>query len=137
MRPAFGSIIKQPVKKPAVMDRINPDIDWYRGISIKLSVPTRCPFSTVDECPRYYQSLSLLSSAGHTSIDPDKDEILLKKWMSSSLWPTIEEQATSVSGSSERKKSFSNYCPRYLMIALIFLPLNYILITMKLITIMG
>ena len=93
------------------MDRIIPDIDWCREISIKLGVPTRCPFSTADECPRYYQSLSLLSGAGHTSIAPEKDEILQKKWETSDLWPMIEEQATSISGSPDRKKSFSNYCP--------------------------
>ena len=93
------------------MDRIIPDIDWYRKISQELSVPTRCPFSTVDECPRYYQSLSLLSSAGHTAINPEKDEKLKKKWEKSDLWPLIGEQATSVSGAPGRKKSFSNFCP--------------------------
>lgn len=93
------------------MDRIIPDIDWCRKISAELGVLTRCPFSTVDECPRYYQSVSLLSSAGHTAIPSDKDEMLLKKWKRSSLWPTIEEQATSVSGAPERRKTFSNFCP--------------------------
>lgn len=93
------------------MDRINPDIDWCRKISQELNVTTRCPFSTVDECPRYYQSLSLLSSAGHTAINPEKDEMLKKKWERSDLWPTIDEQATSISGAPGRKKSFSNFCP--------------------------
>ena len=80
------------------MDRIIPDIDWCRELSIKLGVPTRCPFSTVDECPRYYQSLALLSSAGHTPIATEKDEMLRKKWETSDLWPMIEEQATGCQG---------------------------------------
>ena len=93
------------------MDRINPDIDWCRKISFELVVPTRCPFSTVEKCPRYYQSLSLLSSAGHTAIFPKKEKMLQKKWEKSDLWPMIGEQATSVSGAPSGKKSFSNYCP--------------------------
>jgi hypothetical protein len=93
------------------MDRTIPDIEWCREISSQLGIPTRCPFSTVDDCPRYYQSLSLLSSAGHTAIPPEKDSLLLKKWKRHYLWPTIAEQATSVSGSPDRRKTFSNFCP--------------------------
>jgi len=93
------------------MDRVIPNIDWCRKISIDLGVPTRCPFSSVERCARYYQSLSLLSSAGHTEIPPKEDTKLRKKWKKSDLWPTIDEYATSVSGAPGRRKSFSNFCP--------------------------
>jgi hypothetical protein len=93
------------------MDRLIPNIDWYRKVSIDLGVPTRCPFASVERCPRYYQSLSSLSSAGHTEIPPKKDKKLQKKWEKSDLWPTIGEQETLVSGAPERRKTFSNFCP--------------------------
>jgi hypothetical protein len=92
------------------MDRVIPIIDWCRKVSIDLGVPTRCPFASVERCPRYYQSLSLLGHAGHTEISPKKDKKLQKKWEKSDLWPTIGEQATSVSGAPERRKSFSKFC---------------------------
>ncbi|MFH2057939.1 MAG: hypothetical protein ABIJ59_03470 [Pseudomonadota bacterium] len=93
------------------MDRIIPDIEWYRRISQQLNLANRCPFSTINECPRYYQSVSLLGSVGFTELNAEKDKALLKKWKKSDLWPQIQEQATTVFGSPGRRKHLSNFCP--------------------------
>ncbi len=91
-----------------------PDFEWYGSISKEKRMTSRCPFATVEVCPRYYQSLSLLPEAGFTGI-PDKENAkLLKKWKSSDLWPKIDEQATSVSKSDSRLSTLSNFCPEVL-----------------------
>lgn len=87
------------------------DKDWYQSISEKQSLPLRCPFATVERCPRYYQSLSLFPKIGGTALDKHEDERLLKMWEKSELWPKIEEHATSAGLSSEKLISISNFCP--------------------------
>ena len=37
---------------------IEPNIEWYLSISRKREVEPRCPFATVESCPRYFSSLS-------------------------------------------------------------------------------
>ncbi len=91
-------------------DGPNPDIDWYLRISRAHHVTPRCPFTSVERCPRYYQSLSLLGEAGSTKIPAKEDERLRTLWEKSDLWPVTGEQATSLSG-GERKTSFSEFCP--------------------------
>ncbi len=73
-----------------------------------MGAPPRCPFATVESCPRYYQSLSLLGNAGGTSIDSAEDQRLIEKWKTSDLWPKTKEQETSISGNN---KFFGNFCP--------------------------
>lgn len=90
-----------------------PNIEWYEGISFKKGIPTRCPFASVNRCPRYYQSLSLLGKYGSTEIPPDKDKELKEKWEKSDFWPITLEQATSVSGGPEKYR-FSRHCPEIL-----------------------
>jgi len=75
-----------------------PNRDWYAKLSQERSVSFRCPFATVESCPRYYQSLSLLGEAGSTKIPDAEDQRLLKHWKSSDLWPRTAEQATSLHG---------------------------------------
>ena len=87
------------------------DKDWYQGISESKGLPIRCPFATADRCPRYYQSLSLFSKIGGTSLSPEEDARLLEKWEKSELWPKLDEHATSVSRSGEKLISISNFCP--------------------------
>ena len=55
-----------------------PDLEWYLAISNKNNSSPRCPFATIESCPRFYQSLSLLGSAGSTSIEKSEDEPLLE-----------------------------------------------------------
>jgi hypothetical protein len=90
---------------------IDPDLAWYTGLSREKSVRPRCPFASVHRCPRFYQSLSLLGGAGSTKIEPKEDQRLWKKWKKSDLWPTTDEQATSVTGSPGKPSIYSNFCP--------------------------
>lgn len=88
----------------------NPDISWYLAVSKEREVSPRCPFTSVEKCPRYYASLSMLEHLGHTSIDAEEDKRLLAFWKASDLWPRIAETDTSVSGSGPHQ-CLSNFCP--------------------------
>jgi len=89
---------------------VQPNIEWYLSISNERKVAPRCPFATVERCPRYWSSLSLLRHMGHTSISEEEDLRLQKKWENSELLPRIAEQDTSISGSPS-SKCLTNYCP--------------------------
>lgn len=87
-----------------------PNIEWYLGASQARGVQPRCPFATVDRCPRYWASLSLLKHMGHTSLSDEEERRLEKKWAQSDLLPKIAEHDTSISGGS-CSRCLSNYCP--------------------------
>lgn len=97
------------------MEHVDPDIKWYTGASTEKGLPPRCPFATTEACPRFYQSLSLLGSAGSTSIDEEEDRRLKEKWQASDLWPRAEEQATGIASTGDRTMrktvQFWNFCP--------------------------
>jgi hypothetical protein len=88
-----------------------PNREWYSKLSQERGAPFRCPFATVEACPRYYQSLSLLGAAGSTKIPEAEDERLLKHWKSSDLWPRTDEQATGIFGEPGNPFSYYNFCP--------------------------
>ena len=88
-----------------------PDLTWCTGISQNKDLLARCPFATVESCPRYYQSLSLAAKTGATGIPAKEDERLLKKWEKSDLWPKTDEYATAVSTADSRLSMLSNFCP--------------------------
>jgi len=88
-----------------------PDLSCYSQISKERGVAVRCPFATVEVCPRYYQSLSLLGEAGSTKIPLGEDARLLAKWRTSDLWPRTAEQATSLFGPAGNPHRFNNFCP--------------------------
>ncbi len=89
-----------------------PNREWYTKLSQERGVTFRCSFATVESCPRYYQSLSLLGEAGSTKIPAAEDERLLKQWKSSDLWPRTDEQATGLWGGEPGNPSiYSNFCP--------------------------
>jgi len=90
---------------------INPDMRWYTHISSQSGVPPRCQFATVEACPRFYQSLSLLGKAGSTAIPPEEDARLKVRWEASDLWPRTDEQATTIAGDSKDYRSFWRFCP--------------------------
>jgi hypothetical protein len=89
---------------------VEPNLEWYLKISQKRGGPPRCPFATVERCPRYWASLSLLRHIGYTSISEEEDRRLEKKWANSDFRPRTAEQSTSVSGSPS-SKCLANYCP--------------------------
>lgn len=93
------------------MTEFNPALEWYIGVSQQRGVAPRCPFATVESCPRYYQSLSLLGGAGSTEINPKKDKKLLKRWRRSDLWPQTREQDTGISSVGGEARGYSNFCP--------------------------
>jgi hypothetical protein len=88
-----------------------PNLEWCVGKSKASGADIRCPFATVDSCPRYYQSLSLLGKAGSTTIETKEDNRLLEKWKTNDLWPRTAEYETSISGSEGKPRQFSNFCP--------------------------
>ena len=88
-----------------------PDFKWYSAESRRQGVSPRCPFQSVHACPRYYQSLSLLGSAGCTAIPSEEDESLLERWKRHPLWPVVREQETSTAGEGQRTHSFHKFCP--------------------------
>jgi hypothetical protein len=71
---------------------IIPNFDWYSKIGKELGLPPRCPFASVDRCPRYFYSRSLMGDAGATKIEPAEDKRLLRKWQYSSLAPATRRQ---------------------------------------------
>lgn len=95
----------------AFMINTNPALDWYASLSAAKGMPPRCPFASVHRCPRFYQSLSLLSKCGSTDIEAAEDEALFKKWSGSDLWPATKEQATAIMGPAEEPRHFKNFCP--------------------------
>lgn len=88
-----------------------PNLEWCVWKSKASGADIRCPFATVDSCPRYYQSLSLLGKAGSTTIETKEDSRLLEKWKKNDLWPRTAEYETSISGSEGKPRQFSNFCP--------------------------
>ncbi len=97
------------MEKPQ-LEIIYPDFEWYESLSQKKGLHPRCPFASVNKCPRYFESLSLLGETGATELDPEEDERLLSFWKTSDLWPRLREQASSVWG-REGNKHISNFCP--------------------------
>lgn len=93
------------------MNDEKPDEATYFATSRRLKVSFRCPHASVERCPRYYQSVSLLGKAGFTGIDPEEDERLLRKWKRSDIWPRTSEELTGVMGPVGHPKYFSNFCP--------------------------
>lgn len=90
---------------------IQPNLDWYKGLSARNGGPPRCPFASVHRCPRYYQSVSLLGKYGNTEIPSERDAQLLERWKKSDLWPVVNEQAVMIMGSGEAATIYSRFCP--------------------------
>lgn len=93
-----------------------PDFEWYSRVSSAGSLPPRCPFASVERCPRYWQSLSLLGELGSTKLDAERDEELRRRWEHSEHWPPTAEYATAISGPTDqygrwKAPLLSNFCP--------------------------
>jgi hypothetical protein len=92
-------------------DRVIPDLNWYLSISSERGGTPRCPFASVERCPRYFESLALLGQAGSTRIEPVEERRLLEKWKQSDLWPRTAEYEPSISGWEGNSSHFDNFCP--------------------------
>lgn len=94
-----------------LMIPIYPDIEWYAAVSERKHITARCPNATVNRCPRYFESVSLLADAGITTkLSRTTHDAVLAKWESHELWPVTGETATSISGGA-KLSCFSNFCP--------------------------
>lgn len=88
------------------------DDTWCTRVSLRKSIPSRCPFASVDLCPRYFLSLSLLGISGITTkLASDEEARLQAKWKQHPLWPRTTEQEPAVTGSGGKPVSFSHFCP--------------------------
>ena len=109
----LGQEVKPPSRKDEMPSRTEtPDIEWYLRISAERGVTPRCPFASVECCPRYYQSLSALGRAKiSVELTPSEDKRLHLYWEKSELWSKSEENSTNMFGNGEKYHSFSNFCP--------------------------
>jgi hypothetical protein len=90
------------------MPPIYPDLAWYSAISERKGLPGRCPHANIHRCPRYFESVALLSDAGITAgISKELHDTTLAKWSSHELAPVTAETAASISGGN----CYSNFCP--------------------------
>jgi hypothetical protein len=88
-----------------------PDIGWYLRISQERGVTPRCPFASVERCPRYFHSLSLLGRAGFTKISPAEEARLDEFWKASDLLPRTDEGETLLVSSNGHVHLYANFCP--------------------------
>jgi len=90
------------------LEPIQANIDWYSSVSSQKSIPPRCPYANMDRCPRYYENLSSLGTAGiTTAITQSEEKRLLKKWKKSEHWPIVREHESSI----WNNKNLHNFCP--------------------------
>src|SRR2546426_3339596 len=88
-----------------------PNLRWYKKTSLRLGLRPRCPFASVERCPRYFQSLALLGRAGSTALDAREESRLTKRWKRHDLWPKVAEHETSLMGPARDIHIFSHFCP--------------------------
>ena len=94
------------------MVAINPDLDWYTGLSKVDGVSPHCPYANVYKCPRYYHSLRRLGDTSMiTSMSPETIQELDTLWKGNPFVPVIAEHETSVWSSGKREWGFKNFCP--------------------------
>jgi len=95
------------------MQRVIPDKKWWEIQSTTRSAQAQCPFANSYKCPRYYESLALLSKVNMISGMPkNKDEELSHFWGGTIFSSLCDEEVPSL-----RRKdygsvaSISNFCP--------------------------
>lgn len=93
-------------------DDIQPDIPWATRESVRKGIPLRCPFASVDLCPRYFLSTAMLGESGVTTkIEETEDKRLQAKWNKHPCWPRTMEQEPGVSSRDGDPRSFHHFCP--------------------------
>lgn len=94
------------------MKPVYPDLSWYMAISDRKKVTGRCPFASVQRCPRHFESTALLSDVGTTTKMPaELHDRLMAKWQAHHAWPATAETSTAISSADGDAHSYSNFCP--------------------------
>lgn len=89
------------------MPSIYPDLEWYSTQSERKGLPGRCPHTSIDRCPRYFETVALLSDVKVTAPLPKElHDTALAKWREHELAPATGETEASISGGC-----YSNFCP--------------------------
>lgn len=93
------------------MPPIYPDLEWYSAQSERKALPGRCPYAGIQVCPRYFESIALLSDAGIISrIPKETHDRALEMWRTHELAPSTAETAASISG-GKTPNCYSSFCP--------------------------
>jgi len=93
------------------MPIIYPDLAWYSPQSERKGLPGRCPYTSIHRCPRYFESVALLSDVKVTAPLPKEVyDTVRAKWQAHELAPATGETATSVSGGGA-PNCYANFCP--------------------------
>ncbi|MBK1715266.1 hypothetical protein [Rubrivivax gelatinosus] len=94
------------------MRPVYPGLEWYAAISERKRLTGRCSFAALTRCPRYYESVALLSDAGITTkLPPEREAALQAMWEEHDAWPIMAENSASTSGGKGQPNCFSNFCP--------------------------
>jgi hypothetical protein len=90
---------------------VYPDLDWYASVGERKGMRARCPYASINRCPRYFESVSLLGEKGIASKMPaSRHDEALRMWEGHELWPATGETATTIAG-GETPTIFFNFCP--------------------------
>jgi hypothetical protein len=93
---------------------ITPGIQWCSHISQQRGVTTRCPFATVETCPRYYGSRDVLRQLGKldatTELKAEDDTRLRAKWKQHPAGAKLSEDPPNAS-----EGYYASFCPEVLL----------------------
>lgn len=96
----------------ANIDVVAPDLDWATSEGLRKGISPRCPFASVELCPRYFLSLAILGNSGVTTrIEKDNDRRLHEKWEKHPCWPRTTEQEPGVFSRDGSPRNFHHFCP--------------------------
>ena len=69
------------------MTHIHPNLDWYSTVGDQRGKDRRCPFATVNRCPKYFETLVVLEQQYNSPKIPRAiQKSMVKKWREDELW---------------------------------------------------
>ena len=95
------------------MSRVVPDKTWWQAEAKKRDALSTCPYASSHKCPRYFESLVLLSQIKMIAgITESKTDELTSFWNRTSFSSLCDEEVPSVSTKEYGGlSSVSNFCP--------------------------
>lgn len=95
------------------MSRIVPDRNWWQAESKRRDGLSTCPYANSHKCPRYFESLVLLSRINMIAgITKSKTEELISFWSRTSFSSLCDEEVPAIyTKESGGLSSVSNFCP--------------------------